>query len=55
MDTVLRDLIGKVFMVYLDDIVKFSANQEEHIQNQNQNSIYLNHIYIYTKEIFKHD
>ena len=33
MDTVLQDLIGKVCMVYLDDIVIYSENQEEHIRH----------------------
>ena len=33
MDTVLGDLLGKVYLVYLDDIVIFSANQEEHLHH----------------------
>ena len=33
MDTVLGDLLGKVCLVYLDDIAIFSVNQEEHLHH----------------------
>lgn len=33
MDNVLKDLIGKVSLVYLDDIIIFSTSLQEHIEN----------------------
>ena len=33
MDTVLGDLVGKVCFVYLDDIVVFSENDNEHVRH----------------------
>lgn len=33
MDNILRDLIGKICLVYLDDIIIYATSLEEHIQN----------------------
>ena len=33
MDQVLSGLIGRIMMVYLDDIVIYSRSEEEHIQH----------------------
>lgn len=33
MDNVLRDLVGKICLVYLDDIIIFSTSLQEHIEN----------------------
>jgi mannitol/fructose-specific phosphotransferase system IIA component len=33
MDQVLEDLIGDICFVYLDDVIVFSENEEEHYKN----------------------
>lgn len=36
MDNVLRDLIGKCCLVYMDDIIVFSTSLQEHMENLNK-------------------
>ena len=36
MDNVLRNLIGKCCLVYMDDIIVFSTSLQEHIENLNK-------------------
>lgn len=33
MDSVLKGLVGKIYLVYLDDIIIFSPSLQEHISN----------------------
>jgi hypothetical protein len=33
MNEVLKDFIGKIFIVYLDDILVFNKTKEEHLNN----------------------